>query len=201
MLTCLNLCLCEKIYENDKGVSWGTICGGRLCNSASPLFSTTTIHHCHQPRLKAEVYKNIFWQKWLRWPPFGFSLKDIYVSGVFVFVLADMIPMAIATVSILIKDISMALVHLSLSLPEIAEWLNSLSKTPMALVLTVQHFLLPLDLQKDLNFFQFPKLSKHKKTEWKFEFMKDTKHLIILRLHKNETSQSSWAWHSPWGNL
>ena len=71
-----------------------------------------------------------------------------------------MIPMAIATVSILIKDISMALVHLSLS--EIAEWLNSLSKTPMALVLTVQHFLLPLDLQKDLNFFQFPKLSKHK---------------------------------------
>ena len=64
--------------------------------------------------------------------------------------------------SILLKDISMALVHLSLSLPEIAEWLNSLSKTPMALVLTVQHFLLPLDLQKDLNFFQFPKLSKHK---------------------------------------
>ena len=87
-------------------------------------------------------------------------LKDIYVSGVFVFVLADMITMAITTVSILLKDISILLVHLSL--PEIAEWLNSLSKTPMALVLTVQHFLLPLDLQKDLNFFQFPKLSKHK---------------------------------------
>ena len=146
--------------------------------------------------MKAEVYKNIFWQKWLRWPPFGFSLKDIYVSGVFVFVLADMIPMAIATVSILLKDISMALVHLSLSLPEIAEWLNSLSKTPMALVLTVQHFLLPLDLQKDLNFFQFPKLSKHKEQN---EYsnsnlnsnLKDTKHSIIPRLHKNETSQSS----------
>ena len=73
-----------------------------------------------------------------------------------------MVPMAITTVSILLKDISMTLLHLSLSLPEIAEWLNSLSKTPMALVLTVQHFLLPLDLQKDLNFFQFPKLSKHK---------------------------------------